>query len=497
MRLPIAVALLCASVPLCLSASVVQCPDGTPPPCRTAAAAPAPRSVAVLNFRLLSRDSSDAYLAEGLADAITTRLSQVERLEVASRTAARLGRTPRAAYVVSGTMLRQNAQLVVNVELARTSTGRNAWAQRYERPDTAVLALESDIALAVATNMLPSVTPAERTALGGSPTVRADAYDHLMRGNFLLARRSLANVGRAIQEYEAAARLDPALASAPARIGLASALWLDYAWDPAGRPAPDSVLAKGIAATTRALAIDSTSSDAWLSKAYLGMWANPRTFEGVEDAFRRAIALDPRNAEAHHQYGDFLGVVARTDESIAELRRALALDPARAVTLRNLGSTLDTAGGMVMLDSAIQLEPDNFMGWINRAFLRAELRDTAGARADAERARRVVTPEMELIAAGQAGQLYLVIGDSAAAWHELQRALQLLAPSGPVSTRSSPVGQLLYLLGRQDDALDFLDRIAPRGAILWFAIMGTRTDLSRLPPRAARVLEEARPPWVH
>jgi TolB-like protein/Tfp pilus assembly protein PilF len=451
----------------------------------------------VLNFRLLSRDSSDAYLAEGLADAITTRLSQVERLDVASRTAARLGRTPRAAYVVSGTMLRQNARLVVNVELARASTGRNAWAQRYERPDTAVLQLESDISLAVASTMLTSVTPAERTALGGSPTSRADAYDHLMRGNFLLVRRSLTNVTRAIQEYEAAARLDPTLAAAQARIGLACALWQDYGWDPGGRPAPDSVLAKGLAATARALAIDSNSSDAWLSKAYLGIWANPRTFEGVEEAFRRSIALDPRSAEAHSQYGDFLSIVRREHESDEELRTALRLDPARPVTLRNLGSNLG-AEGLPQLDSALQIEPDVWIGYLARALVRAQdAHDTAGARADAERGRRLAPPETELFSAALAGDVYLTMGDTAAALRELQRALELVAPTGPLANRTMALGQLLYRLGRIDEALDQLERATPRGANLWFGIMDRNTDLTAVPPRARRVLEEARPPWVH
>lgn len=450
----------------------------------------------MLNFRLLSRDSSDAYLAEGLADAITTRLSQVERLDVASRTAARLGRTPRAAYVVSGTMLRQNARLVVNVELARASTGRNAWAQRYERPDTAVLQLESDISLAVASTMLTSVTPAERTALGGNPTSRADAYDHLMRGNFLLVRRSLTNITRAIQEYEAAARLDPTLAAAQARIGLASALWVDYGWDPAGRPAPDSVLAKGLAATTRALAIDSSSSDAWLAKGYLGMWANPRTFEGVEEAFRRSIALDPRNAEAHHQYGDWLYIVTREQESTAELRTALSLDPARPVTLRNLGANL-RGEGLPLLDSALQIEPDVWIGYISRAFGRTDNRDTAGARADVERARRLAPPENEMLSAAQAGGIYLTLGDTVAARRELQRVLQLVAPTGPLANRTMAAGELLFRLGRTDEALDMLERTSPRGANLWFRIMGSNTDFTGAPERARRVLEEARPPWVH
>jgi len=451
--------------------------------------------VAVLNFRLLSRDSSDAYLAEGLADAITTRLSQVERLDVASRTAARLGRTPRAAWVVSGTMLRQNARLVVSVELLRASTGRNAWAQRYERPDTAVLDLERDIAVAVASNMLTNVTASERTALGGSPTGNAEAYDRLLRGNFLLARRSLDQVSRAIQEYEAAARLDPSLAAAHARIGLACALWLDYSWDRAGRPAPDSVLAKGIAATTRALARDSNSSDAWLSKAYMGMWANPRTFEGVEDAFRRSLALDPRNAEAHHQYADMLSIVWRRDESVAHMRAALAIDPARSTSLRNLAMDVG-ASSLALLDSAIRLEPEQWLGWSMRAMVRLQRGDTAGALADAATSRRLAPPEVEFVAAAQAGRIRLGAGDSVAARAELQQALALLAPSGPLSARAGAVAELLFGLGRQDDATAIAERLQPRGAILWFRIMEDRADVTTLPERLRRVAEDSRPPWV-
>ena len=492
----LAIAVLFTAIPA-YRLTAVQCPDGTPPPCaRAGPAGPGARSVAVLNFRLLSRDSTDAYLAEGLADAITARLSQVERLDVASRTAARLGRTPRAAFMVSGTMLRQNARLVVSVELLRASTGRNAWAQRYERSDTAVLDLERDIAVAVATAMLTGITPAERTALGGRATASPEAYDRLLRGNFLLARRSFDHVSRAIREYEEAARLDPSLAAAQARIGLACALWLDYSWDRAGRPAPDSVLAKGLAATSRALALDSASSDAWLSKAYIGMWAYPRTFEGVEDAFRHSLALDPRNAEAHHQYGDMLNIVQRAEESAVHMRAALAIDPARTITLRNLGSDLGAAAGLALLDSAIRLEPDHWMAWDVRALVRLQQGDTAGALADIATARRLAPPETEVIAAARSGIIYLRTGDTTRTRVELQQALDLLAPSGPLSHRAASVGSLLYMSGREEEAITLMERIRPRGAILWFDIMDKGTDTSELPERVRRVLDDARPPWV-
>ena len=70
---------------------------------------------------------------------------------------------------------------------------------------------------------------------------------------------------------------------------LACALWMDWEWDPRGRVAPDSVLAKGVDAAARALTLDSTSSDAWMAQAYIAVFRHPRTMDGVEAAFRRPL----------------------------------------------------------------------------------------------------------------------------------------------------------------------------------------------------------------
>lgn len=492
-RLAVAVLLLSAYPPGRLAA---QCPDGAPPPCSRAPAGPGARSVAVLNFRLLSRDSSDAYLAEGLADAVTSRLSQVGRLDVASRTAARLGRTPRAAFVVSGTMLRQNQRLIVNVELLRAATGRNTWAQRYERPDTAVLGLERDIAVAVASAMLPNVTAAERGVLGAGAARDPEAYDRLMRGNFLLAQRTPSSVARAIQEYEAAARLDPTFAAAHARIALATSIWMDWQWDPAGRPAPDSLLARGLAAAERAVALDSMSSDAWLAKAYVTIFALPRTFEGVEAAFHRALALDQRNAEAHHQYGDWLSIVSRDEEMRRHLRLALDIDPLRVVTLLNLGSSDSAAAFQALIDSAGRLEPDNPRMRYARAWNRVARGDIAAARADVDAALRHTAPEAMLEMLALTAQFRWHTGDTAGAIAERSRALAMLAPTGPLGTRTLALARTLWETGLHDDAMALLERVRPRAALLWYTVMNRQTDLSQLPERVRTVLEEARPPWI-
>ncbi|MGH2668314.1 MAG: hypothetical protein ACRDH5_04195, partial [bacterium] len=110
-----------------------------------AASAPARNSVAVLYFDNLSRDTADAYLADGLTEEIIARLGQVERLRVKSRTAvqhyrgrsvggpATLGRALGVPYLVNGTVRRAGPRLRVSVELVRAATGDRVWGDQYDR----------------------------------------------------------------------------------------------------------------------------------------------------------------------------------------------------------------------------------------------------------------------------------------------------------------------------------------------------------------------------
>src|SRR5260370_17034929 len=162
--------------------------------------------------------------------------------------------------------------------------------------------MEEDVARAVATTITGTLAPAERVALARPRTHDPEAYDRFLRGNYDLAKRTPREVSRAIAEYAAAAQLDPSFAPALARVALGYALFLDWGWEYPGL-APDSVLARGFVAADRSLERDSGSADAWMARGFLLSFQNPRSFAGVPQAFERAVALDPRNPEAHHQFG--------------------------------------------------------------------------------------------------------------------------------------------------------------------------------------------------
>jgi len=204
-----------------------QCPDGTPAPCRVEHPAPAPSSIAVLYLDNLSRDSANVYLADGITEEIISRLGQVQRLTVKSRYAVRryrglavpdlgaMGRSLSVLNLVTGSLEHSGSRVRVRVELVRAASGQHVWGDTFDRPDSDVLAIEDEIAQAVAREIVGRLAPNERAALTTRPTQNPAAYDHYLKGNLYLTRRTSETDGhRAMVEYQAALQLDPRFAAA-------------------------------------------------------------------------------------------------------------------------------------------------------------------------------------------------------------------------------------------------------------------------------------------
>jgi tetratricopeptide (TPR) repeat protein len=226
-------------------------------------------------------------------------------------------------------------------------------------------------------------------------TTSSRAYEQFVRGNVLLARRTAASLEGAVASYRAATVVDSGLADAYGRLAYAYGLcnW----WGACGRA--DSTLAQSRQAAASALRHNPRSSDAWMGRGLmLAVWSqNP----GVDSddsllaslaAFRRAVDLNPLNAEAWHQFGALLRTV-NDSASLDALRRSLVLDPARGITYVDLSITYDVMGqnerALTTVDSAVALEPDGPFR-ADRAMYRLLAGDTAGAIADAR-----VTPGQE------------------------------------------------------------------------------------------------------
>src|SRR3989475_5702557 len=329
-----------------------QCPDGSPPPCGRPAARPAPpaaNSVAVLYFE--ARDTADAYL-DGLTEDLTSLLGSVARVQVKSPGVVR--RAQRAApdnapaiaralgvrYLVDGNVRRVGTRIRVSTRLVNGATAVAAWGDVFDRTPDELLALPSLIAREVALHVGGPAPSSEAGVLGTLRTRSPAAYDHYLRGNFFLALRSPEGTARAVAEYREAERLDSGFAAAIGRAAYAHAIARANTYRLPDVPI-ESLAVRGLGLADRALRRDSTSSDAWMARGFLLAFARPRTTESSLEAFQRSIALDPKNAEAHHQYGAILVWLGRDEEANREQHLALALDPGPAVTFLDLAAAPD------------------------------------------------------------------------------------------------------------------------------------------------------------
>jgi tetratricopeptide (TPR) repeat protein len=185
-----------------------------------------------------------------------------------------------------------------------------------------VLALQAELASAIASEINVRLTPTEQSRLAAAPSVTPESHDAYLRGRYFFNRPSDENLQKAIGQFEEAVKLSPAFALAHS--GLSDAyLWAGYN---EGFLTATQAKPKARVAAEKAVQLDSTSAEAHASLAtfmlfYQVDWA------GCEREFRRAIALNPNYAFAHDQFGMALAFQGRFDEAIAEGKRAQALDP--------------------------------------------------------------------------------------------------------------------------------------------------------------------------
>ncbi len=310
-----------------------QCPDGSSPPCaHPVAHTPAPNSVAVLYFDNLSRDTADAYLADGLTEEIIIRLGQVQRLEVKSRFEVQrlrgraaldppaLGRSLNSAYLVSGSVQRAGDRVRLRVALVRAATRAQVWGDVIDRATGDLLSVESEIALEVARAVTGQVVPDDRARLARAVTSDPVAYEEYLRGLPALngpfeeaaIRGAISHFGRAIARDSGFAAAFAALADA--WTGLAD-----------GFVSPTEGYGRARVAASQALARDSSQTAAYtaLAAAVLALDLDA----GAAERFaRRALALEPRDAEARNMLSQALIAEGRLDGSLVQASEAWQVD---------------------------------------------------------------------------------------------------------------------------------------------------------------------------
>ena len=438
--------------------------------------------------------ASQAALAEALLEDAGNRLTMLGKARVINRKQA--GIPLPGWYLLELSLTGDSSAPVLTAAVRRTGqTGAHRTESRELRVADARELTQWLSALALEESGV-SLTPREQASLAADFPSSIESYRAFLAGNHLLLERTPASVIDAMAQYRRARQLDSTFVRAIAREAYARSLMLDWGWQVPGESRAE-VLERGMELSALALSLDSASADAWLARAYLLAARDPYHLTGAPEAFRRAIALDPYNAEAYHQYGQAEMVLGRFTAAGNAYRRALELQPDAGLTLVSMAGLAELNGqrleSLRLLDSAVAVAPTMAFALAVRAHVRALAGDAEGARADAA-ASLPLDPDYPVPALSAHAVAELAAGDTAAAAAWLGRALDGFSTPDAPSPDEAELTVLAALgLGRQEVALDVLERARPRGASLWYLFQHPEFTELRRTAEARRILAEADP----
>ncbi|MGH9788794.1 MAG: tetratricopeptide repeat protein [Candidatus Acidiferrales bacterium] len=412
--------------------------------------APAPiRSLAVLPLENLSGDPTQEYFVDGMTEALTTDLAKISALKVISRASVmryketqkplpEIAQELKVDAVVEGSVMRAGEKVRITVQLIEAKSDRHLWAESYERDVRDVLALQSELALAIATEINIKITAQEQARLGGARPVNPKAHEAYLRGRYYLEQWSPGSSKKAEEYFQQALAEDPNYALA--YVGLAETYGL-------GNPglSSEDLAARERAATMKALELDDRLGEAHAALADLKL-SQEWDFAGAEQEFKRAIELNPNYPFAHHRYSHYLTAVGRLEESLVESRKYLELDPLSPSPNLHLGYHYFVAR---QYDLAIE-----------------QLRKTVQMDPNYTDAHRVL------------GQAYLGKGMKKEAFEQLEKALELSERSPFHLTH---LAEAYAATGQREQAQKLLNELRKRAkrdpvSLTWFARIYARLD---------------------
>ena len=300
--------------------------------------------IAVLPLDDLTGDPPPPWFADGLTEELIAQLGRVspERLGVIARTSAMIyrgssktiadiGRELGVSHVLEGSIRREGNRLRVTVQLVAARDQAPVWSETYDRSVHGALTIQSEVAAQVTRALAIELLAAPWTTPTWAATHTPGARDAYLRGKYFLNRGMSGDTRTALEHLTDATRLDPKFAAAHAARADAYH-WLAMSGQ---MPATDAYR-PATAAAREALRLDPNLGDAHAAHGVVQLWSewNPAL---AASSFRRALALNPSDASAHHDYAWALVVLQRFDEAVAHITRARELDPVSPRASNDIG----------------------------------------------------------------------------------------------------------------------------------------------------------------
>lgn len=326
------------------------------------------RRIAVLPLENRSGDPGQDMYIDTMTEALTDALAQISALYVISpRTMLRMKDTeltiPELAEklgvdaFVTASWLQDGDQIQIRARLVEGATERQLWSEHYERDKRNILAMQNEIALAVADGIKVKLTPTEQSRLADAPSLVPRAYDLYVEGLELVRQGKRKTCEDALVFFDRAIAIDPDFALAHA--GRAKA----YYALASTHARPSETMPKMKEAAENALALNEDVLEAHVA---LGQYRRQYEWdwEGARVAFERAVKISPSNAEARVAYADYLTGMKRHDEALAELAIARERDPVACYAIPGFGGITYAARryNQTVRDGneALRINPENW-----------------------------------------------------------------------------------------------------------------------------------------
>ncbi len=352
---------------------------------------PSYSAIAVLPFENLSKDADQRYLADGMTDLLITNLGRASPLRVIARSSIgqyqgtkrsvrEIARELNVDVLVEGTVIQFGDRLRVTANLIQVSPEKHLWANSYERSLRDVLALQNEIAGAIASEIHGKLALRPQPLPASLRPANPEAHLAYWKARYFLhARRDVEAARKSLEYSEQAARLDPNYARAQAALA-----WSYHTLSSLGGARPSEVSPRAKTAALRAIALDEELAEAHAALGVI-LFSHDWDWAGAERAVRRAIALNPSDVDARLVWANHLAAFGRVDEAVAEIRRTREMDPLSLVINRDVGRILYYARrydeALAELGQSRDMQPNSpvVVWWIAKSRLQKGLADDAFA----------------------------------------------------------------------------------------------------------------------
>lgn len=331
----------------------------------------ASKAIAVLPFANMSADPENEYFSDGMTEEIISAIAKIPGLQVASRSSCfafkgkavdtrEVGEKLGVGSVLEGSVRKIGNRIRVTAQLVNAQSGHHLWSETYDRQLEDVFEIQEEISRAIVESLKLRLTSSSEQLV--IPTKNIEAYTLYLKARFFYNRSSEPNLRKSIDFFQRVLLLEPGYARAYA--GMADC-WCRLADD---WVAPDEAYPRAKMIAMRALQSEPDLAEAITSVGKVLAWYE-WDFAGAEQHLRRAVALAPNDADAHWAFGSVLPTVGQLGEGMAEIRKALTLNPLDPWYSRWLARYLlyagDYSGAIAQGEKIVELDENFFLAYID------------------------------------------------------------------------------------------------------------------------------------